>query len=111
MTLHRRLIAAVFLLAFTASGMADTTRIHAGQLLAIPGQSPVARQTVVVENDRIVAVKNGYASAADFDGDVTVIDLSSQFVLPGLMDMHVHLQGQLGRRKCTPCAMPSRRDG
>ncbi len=29
-------------------------------------------------------------------GDVTVIDLSDKFVLPGLMDMHVHLLGELG---------------
>ncbi len=96
MTLHRRLIAALILLAFAAPGIAETTLIHAGQLLAVPGKAPAARQTIVVEDGRIIAVKNGYASAADFDGDVTVIDLSKQFVLPGLMDMHVHLQGELG---------------
>ncbi|MCJ7590435.1 MAG: amidohydrolase family protein [Woeseiaceae bacterium] len=96
MTLHRRLIAALILLAFAAPGIAETTLIHAGQLLAVPGKAPAARQTIVVEDGRIIAVKNGYASAADFGGDVTVIDLSKQFVLPGLMDMHVHLQGELG---------------
>ena len=39
---------------------------------------------------------NGYSDPGDFEGDVTVIDLKDQFVLPGLMDMHVHLQFELG---------------
>ncbi len=96
MKLQRRLIAAIFLLASAMPGFADTTLIHAGQLLAVPGESPSSRQTIVIENDKIVAVRSGFASADEFAGEVTVIDLSRQFVLPGLMDMHVHLQGELG---------------
>ncbi|MDH5621637.1 MAG: amidohydrolase family protein [Gammaproteobacteria bacterium] len=96
MTFFRRSIAAIFLLASAVPGYAGTTLIHAGQLLAVPGESPSSRQTVVVVDDRIVAVQSGFASADEFEGEVTVIDLSRQFVLPGLMDMHVHLQGELG---------------
>ena len=96
MTLLRRSIATVFLLAMAMPGFADTTLIHAGQLLAVPGKSPASRQTIVVVDDRIVAVQSGFASTDEFDGEVKVIDLSRQFVLPGLMDMHVHLQGELG---------------
>jgi len=96
MTFNCRLIAAVFLLALTVPASAATTLIHAGELLAVPGESPSSRQTIVVEDNRIKEIVSGFADAADFDGEVTVIDLSSHFVLPGLMDMHVHLQGQLG---------------
>jgi imidazolonepropionase-like amidohydrolase len=91
-----RSIAAVFLLAIGASAAADITLIHAGELLAVPGESPSTRQTIVVENNEIKEVLSGFADAADFEGDVTVIDLSDHFVLPGLMDMHVHLQFELG---------------
>ena len=91
-----RSIAAVFLLAIGVSATADTTLIHAGELLAVPGESPSTRQTIVVENNEIKEVLSGFADAADFEGDVTVIDLSDHFVLPGLMDMHVHLQFELG---------------
>ena len=91
-----RSIAAVFLLAIGASAAADITLIHAGELLAVPGESPSVRQTIVVENNEIKEVLSGFADAADFEGDVTVIDLSDHFVLPGLMDMHVHLQFELG---------------
>ena len=96
MTTYYRSIFALLLLALCAPVCAQTTLIHAGELLAVPGKSPSSRQTIVVENDRIVEIRNGFADAADFDGAVTVIDLQNQFVMPGLMDMHVHLQGELG---------------
>ena len=88
--------AAVLLLVATSTAIADTKLIHAGELLAVPGERPVRNQTIVIEDDRIVAVRSGYADAAEFDGDVQVIDLRNRFVMPGLMDMHVHLQGELG---------------
>jgi imidazolonepropionase-like amidohydrolase len=88
----------VVLMLFAAlpAANADFTIIHAGELLAIPGKESSSEQTIVIENDRIVAVNDGFTDAADFEGKVTVIDLKDQYVLPGLMDMHVHLQGQLG---------------
>jgi imidazolonepropionase-like amidohydrolase len=71
------------------------TLVHAGTLLAVPGTGPLREMTVVVRNDRIAAIEKGYvtevASAAQ-DAEVRVIDLSDRFVLPGLMDAHVHLQ-------------------
>ncbi len=80
-------------LLFSASTVAaDVTLIHAGQLLAVPGKAPSARMTVIVEDGRITGVQSGFVEAEG----ATVIDLSDKFVLPGLMDMHVHLQGELG---------------
>jgi imidazolonepropionase-like amidohydrolase len=67
------------------------TIVHAGTLLPVPGQPPQERQSVVIINDRIDRVVSGYATAdsLEFD-DAEVIDLRDHFVLPGLMDMHVH---------------------
>jgi imidazolonepropionase-like amidohydrolase len=76
--------------------LADTTIIHAGELLAVPGVAAKSQQTIVVEDDRIVEIRNGYSNPDEFEGDVAVIDLKDRFVLPGLMDMHVHLQFELG---------------
>ena len=89
-------IAVFLLLAISAQATAETTLIHAGELLAVPGESPLTRQTIIVEDNLISGIVTGFADAADFDGEVSIIDLSNHFVLPGLMDMHVHLQGQLG---------------
>jgi imidazolonepropionase-like amidohydrolase len=96
MTTIYKSIAVFSLLALSAHASAETTLIHAGELLAVPGESPLTRQTVVIEDNLISDIVSGFTDAADFDGEVTVIDLSNHFVLPGLMDMHVHLQGQLG---------------
>ena len=74
----------------------NLTLIHAGELLAVPGQAPMRMQTIVVDNDRIVEIRAGFVDAASFDGRAEIIDLRDKFVLPGLMDMHVHLQGELG---------------
>jgi imidazolonepropionase-like amidohydrolase len=95
---HRILgLAAVLLLCASASWASATiTLIHAGDLLAVPGRAPMRNQTIVVKDDRIVDVQSGFTDAASFDGDVEIIDLRDKFVLPGLMDMHVHLQGELG---------------
>jgi imidazolonepropionase-like amidohydrolase len=91
-----RITTLLALAAFCVPTMADTLLIHAGELLAIPGESPRRAQTIIVQDDRIVEVRDGYVAADEIEGGARVIDLSDRFVLPGLMDMHVHLQGQMG---------------
>ncbi len=89
-------IAAIVLSASGSIAFADTTIIHAGELLAVAGESTARDQTIVISDGRIIEVRSGFADASEFEGDVTLIDLRDHFVLPGLMDMHVHLQGELG---------------
>ena len=67
-----------------------TTIIYAGTLLAVPGDAPASEQTIVIVDDKIQEVRDGYVAANAFDGEVTIVDLKDKFVLPGLMDMHVH---------------------
>ncbi|MEO8275172.1 MAG: amidohydrolase family protein [Thermoanaerobaculia bacterium] len=50
---------------------------------------------VIVENGRIVDAGSGLAVPAAGPG-VTVIDLGDATLLPGLMDAHVHLTGEIG---------------
>jgi len=89
-------VAATIAIASTSWAADSVTLIHAGELLAVPGERPVRNRTIVVEDDRIVAVRSGFLGADDVEGDATIVDLSDSFVLPGLMDMHVHLQGEMG---------------
>ena len=78
------------------SALADVTVIHAGQLLDVPGTAPKAEQTVVIDDGRVTQVIAGYRDPSEFGEDVTAIDLKDKFVMPGLMDMHVHIQMELG---------------
>jgi len=91
-----RLTFALLLLTSATTAVGSTTLIHAGKLLAVPGKSVTTQQTIVIEGERIVDIRKGFSAPAEFEGDVKVIDLKNQFVLPGLMDLHVHLQGELG---------------
>ena len=73
-----------------------TTIIHAGTLLAVPGNAPENNRSIIIEGGQITRVEDGFVDPANVSGEVTVIDLSDKFVLPGLMDMHVHLLFELG---------------
>ncbi|MFK8011113.1 MAG: amidohydrolase family protein [Marinicellaceae bacterium] len=84
------------ILLFSVNVLADTKIIYAGELLAVPGEKVLKQQTIVIEDQVIKQVLNGYVSFDEIDSQAKVIDLKDSFVLPGLMDMHVHLQGELG---------------
>ena len=74
----------------------DRIVIHTGHLLAVPGQEPTPGQTILVEDGRFAQISDGLQDPAGFGEDVAFLDLSKHHVLPGLMDMHVHLLGQIG---------------
>ena len=72
---------------------ADTWMVvHAGTLLSVPGEQPESEKTIVIKNDVIESVLDGYVPLEDTAAvDAEVVSLRDRFVLPGLMDMHVHL--------------------
>ncbi|GAA0811542.1 amidohydrolase family protein [Colwellia asteriadis] len=76
--------------------VAKTQVIHAGKLLTVPGKSPLTKQTLVIKDGIISDIKAGFIAVSLFEQDAQLINLSKSFVMPGLMDMHVHLQGELG---------------
>ena len=78
----------------------DPVVIHAGTLLDQPGSEPRTKVSIAIVKGRIAAVESGYLEPADF-GEVfrrpqrvKVVDLRDHFVLPGLMDAHVHMTAQ-----------------
>ena len=75
---------------------AQTHVIHAGTILTVAGEEPLKNYSVIVEDGIITALKKGFITKSDIKTPVEIIDLSQSFVMPGLMDMHVHLQGELG---------------
>ncbi len=89
-TVLRLLAALLAVIAIPALASAKTL-IHAGRL--IDGRSDSARTsvTIVIDGDRIASIADGFTVPAAGD---TVIDLRSATVMPGLMDMHVHLTHQ-----------------
>jgi imidazolonepropionase-like amidohydrolase len=66
------------------------TIIHAGALLAEPGKPARGPSSIVVRGDKIVEVRDGFMAPPT---GAELIDLKDEFVMPGLIDMHVHLWG------------------
>ncbi|WP_444889374.1 amidohydrolase family protein [Microbulbifer sp. DLAB2-AA] len=89
--MKRFLLSSIAATLFSSSVLAETI-IHAGTLLAVPGKKPLKEQSVIIEDGRITSIRPGYVNRDDAE----VIDLKDSFVMPGLMDMHVHLQTELG---------------
>ncbi|MEO1311756.1 MAG: amidohydrolase family protein, partial [Pseudomonadota bacterium] len=86
---------AVSAIALAASAAAaDITVVHAGRLLAVPGEEPRGESTVVIADGVVSRVADGFldpdALAGEGD-DILVVDLNEMFVLPGLIDGHVHI--------------------
>jgi imidazolonepropionase-like amidohydrolase len=73
--------------------VATTTVIQADRVLAEPGKAPRGATSIVIENGRIVALLDGRQPGP---AGAQVIDLGNRFVLPGLIDCHVHLSGGTG---------------
>lgn len=74
--------------------VAQRTLIHCGNLFDGVRNDLQREVTVVVEGNKITAVQRGYTSASGSD---KVIDLKNKTVLPGLIDMHVHIESETRR--------------
>lgn len=71
-----------------AASTAPQTWIHAGRVIAVPGQAPRGATTIVVADGKIVSLQDGYVPAP---AGAKAIDLKDKTVLPGLIDSHTHL--------------------
>lgn len=88
-TIKLAALAALSMAAFGQSHAQDSkTVIEAGHLLAVPGDGYLENRSVTIQNGKIISVDRGFQSHPD---DVRVINLRDAFVLPGLIDSHVHL--------------------
>jgi imidazolonepropionase-like amidohydrolase len=87
-----KLLATLFtILLLSLPLQAQQTMIHAGTLF--DGTSEELRQniSILVEDGVIISVREGFQQPGS---GVELIDLSDKTVLPGLIDLHVHLEGE-----------------
>ncbi len=87
------LLGAAAAIALVNPAQAETKIILAGNLIADPASGATGPATITVTDGRITAVDKGLNRPADA---AQVIDLSAKTVLPGLIDLHVHLTSDPG---------------
>lgn len=91
----RTAICLAALAAFLPTGaVSAATLIHAGRLVDGVSAAPRERVTVVVEGNRIQGIEGGFRAPGSGD---EVVDLAQATVMPGFMDMHVHLTSEHSR--------------
>jgi imidazolonepropionase-like amidohydrolase len=79
---------------FAGSAFAQKTIIHCGNLIDGKTNDVQPQMTIVVEGNKITAVQKGFTKVS---GDEKLIDLSQKTVMPGWIDMHVHLEGETNK--------------
>lgn len=98
--IHRALLALVLVCAPQSARSAEVaperwTLVQCGSVLPVPGQSARGETTLVVHDGRIAEILPGIAAPeavmAGKTGESEVVDLRDAFVMPGLIDAHVHL--------------------
>lgn len=91
-----RMLLALMLAALPGAIVAQTspgtpaTYIQAGALLDRPGEAPRGPSTIVIRDGKVAEVRDGFVQP---EAGAKLVDLRNRFVLPGLVDMHVHLWG------------------
>lgn len=70
---------------------AQKTIIHCGKLIDVKALSVLNNMSIIVEGKKIVAVQAGFVDGAKGD---QIINLKNKTVMPGLIDMHVHLESE-----------------
>ena len=92
--MSKKIVAAIAAALSLASGLQAATLIHAGRVIDGVADAPLTERTVVVDGGRITAIEAGYRKPAAGD---TVVDLRKSTLMPGFMDMHVHLTSEYSR--------------
>jgi len=70
---------------------AQRTILHCGKLIDVKSLQVLNEMTIIIEGNKIVDVQKGYVKAEAND---KVIELKDKTVMPGLIDCHVHLEGE-----------------
>ena len=73
------------------TGLAQKTYLQCGQFIDVRNLQVVKEKTIIIEGNKITDIVDGYQSGTSAD---KVVNLKTSTVMPGLMDMHVHIENE-----------------
>lgn len=79
---------------FSLNAFSQKTYLQVGKLIDTKNGKVLEEKTIVVAADTIQQILDGYQS-----GSAKVIDLKTKTVLPGFIDMHVHIESETSPNK------------
>lgn len=84
------------LIMLTLSVTAQNTYLHCGKLIDTKSGKVLTKKTIVVSGNKIISVNEGYTNPKN-SKDI-VVDLKDKTVMPGLIDLHVHIESETNPR-------------
>ena len=81
-------------LMITFQSQAADYLLHAGNMIDVEKLKVLKERSIRISGNKIISIENGYSVAKE--GEV-IVDLKDKTVMPGLMDMHVHLSGEFNK--------------
>jgi len=81
----------IFLLSFIGTNAQDIY-LQCGKIIDTKNGEVLSNKTIVVSGNKIKRIENGIST--EKKSDAIYIDLKNKTVLPGLIDMHVHIEGE-----------------
>lgn len=82
---------------FSSAASAQNIYIQAGNLVDTKNGKLLSEKTIIISGKKIQSVENGYVQP--LNSEDSLIDLRNSTVLPGLTDMHVHLESETNPQK------------
>lgn len=82
----------LIILLLTISVTGQNMYLHCGKVIDTKNGKVLTEKTIVVSGDKIMSIEDGYINGKTSEDKI--IDLKSKTVMPGLIDMHVHLEGE-----------------
>src|SRR5210317_2480572 len=70
--------------------------LHCGNLIDTKTGKMKTEMSVVIEGNKITQVASGYI---ELNPKITTIDLKDKTVMPGLIDLHVHLEMEMNPKR------------
>ena len=86
---HILAVGAAILTLLASSAAAQTIALVGGNVADLAGKAPIRDAVVVIEGERIAAI--GPRGSTPVPAGATVVPMTGKWLLPGLMNMHVHL--------------------
>ncbi|HRI19322.1 MAG TPA: amidohydrolase family protein [Panacibacter sp.] len=84
-----KIFPALAILFITITAAAQRTIIYCGKMIDVVNSKTLSNYSIIIQGNKIIEVKEGFVKSESTD---KVIDLKSKTVMPGLMDMHVHME-------------------
>lgn len=82
----------ILVLLFAVSLTAQNTYLHCGKLIDTKSGKVLNEKTIVISGSKIISVESGFVNPKNSKD--SIVDLKSKIVMPGLIDMHVHIEGE-----------------